>query len=670
MAAENPPFLPPDTGPAGGWYPPEDDPDLGSYCFTEGTESIDTTLTKKQDKELNPEKYMLIHPVYFEVKNESDAASFLFELLTNLQYVDQMAHLLPHGDMPDGTPVYTSTDQIPHDVSLSSFTHAYLSGLRVNGVSLMGKFWLKCHKKFTEFKLDPVFLLWLKGKDTSKRVTLDRMDMTGTERYSVGFFVNALAEQKLLENFNYQLRSALESSTHDEVPEFQCDILTMYNGKDPTRVIRMMTNTRANVGSLQKHTSALLGKPSIHLTFISYKVWDGLNEEKKTAYRGMQQQFASNVCALVLSGLRDPSLDVNACMPSRQVPEPGKISILNWVKATKSSDKTNLFSKVSLSPNGGIELWHFKSHVKEAREWVKLALPAIAMLSGIAFGDERERAEVMFLNPDKVWKQLDEGRKVDSIPSQRSIFMDFQPPTTSVQSKRGVRNNKRQPRVPMKGEKMQLQFDMELVKRNQERLNQTRTMAARPMAAGTATFSAAVAANVFGDAQVAQSGSRRSKAKLKAAQTESSLTIQHSLKIDPDVMLAAAALAAAKTAMAIGQATIAKLPPTAFEKLTHGTHNAPSYASRAAMHQPPRQLFQPATDTMFTMTQLKSPNRGRGRGGGLDRPGVRNFGTQPMAIGGIGSGSHQTENSISFDIAKRSRAIRLETSKKEKPPTK
>ena len=556
METDNPPSLPPDTADTGGWYHPGEEPDPGSIGFTEGTESIDTTLTKKQDKELNPEKYMLIHPVYFEVTNESNAACFLFELLSNLQLVDPMAHLLPHGDMPDETLAFTSTAQIPYDASLSSFAHAYLSGLRVNGNSLMGKFWLKCHKKFADFKVDPEFLSWLKGKNSSKRVTLDRMAMNGTERYSVGFFVNALAEQRLAENFNFQIMNSLDAATSDETPEFQCDVFTMYNGKDePTRVYRMMTNSRANVPILQDQTFALLGKPSINLTFIPYNVWEGLNEEKKTAYRVMQQQFTSNVSALLLSGLRDTSLDINVHEPSNFAPNPQKTSILGWIKSTKSSDTTNMFTKVSVSPNGTVELGLFRSHLREAREWSKLALAAIAILSGIELDDERERAEEMFQDPERVWQQLEAGRRANSVPNQRSVFMDFQPPNKIMPS---AVYKKRQPKAPKTREKLQLHFDMELVKKYQE-------------AKQTATTVAGNAADAQAGNPLPSANSRRSRAKAKEnTKATELLSTTNATSIDPHAAAAAAATISAQNAMNIGQATIAKFPPTALEKSAHG----------------------------------------------------------------------------------------------------
>ena len=296
---------------------------------------------------------MIIHPVYFEIHNEANAAGFLSDLLFNLQLVDPMAHLLPHGDMPDETPVLSDSEQIPYDASVSSFTSAYLSGLRVTSNVMFGKFWLRCHKKFTEFKLDPDFLQWLKGKNTaqSKRVVLDRMDLSGTERYSVGFFVNVLAEQRLADNFNHQVRKSLQEYENVEDIEFQCDVFTIYNGKnEPTRVYRMITNTRESVVTLQEKTSALLGTPSTNLTFISYRVWDLLDEKKKTAYRSMQQQFTASMCAIRLQGLCDPELTIYACKPNNSLTSPPKQSIVKWITSTKSTDTTDLFCKVSVCP--------------------------------------------------------------------------------------------------------------------------------------------------------------------------------------------------------------------------------------------------------------------------------------------------------------------------------
>ena len=83
-------------------------------------------MTKKQEKKRNPEKYMQIHSVYFEVVNDRNATRFLWEVLANLQLVDPMAQLLPHGDMPEETETFNNINQIPQDASVTNFTHAYL----------------------------------------------------------------------------------------------------------------------------------------------------------------------------------------------------------------------------------------------------------------------------------------------------------------------------------------------------------------------------------------------------------------------------------------------------------------------------------------------------------------------------------------------------------------
>ena len=151
MAAETPPALPPDTSLYGDEHPPDIEPDPYGTGYDEDLESIGTNLTLKQDKQRNPEKYMQIHPVYFEVVNDGNATRFLSEALLNLQLVDSTAQILPHGDMPEETETFNNINQIPNDASVSNFTHAYLSGLRVTSSSMKGKFWLRCLKNFPQF---------------------------------------------------------------------------------------------------------------------------------------------------------------------------------------------------------------------------------------------------------------------------------------------------------------------------------------------------------------------------------------------------------------------------------------------------------------------------------------------------------------------------------------
>ena len=177
---------------------------------------------------------MQIHPVYFEVVNDGNAARFLSEALINLQLVDSTAQILPHRDMPEETETFNNINQIPNDASVSNFTHAYLSGLRVTTSSMKGKLWIRCLKNFPQFKSNAGFLKWLEAENSTRRIILDRMVMQGTEWFAVGFFVNAIAELRLVDNFNDRLGLALLSIKKGDIPEFQCDVGTIYNKNVPT----------------------------------------------------------------------------------------------------------------------------------------------------------------------------------------------------------------------------------------------------------------------------------------------------------------------------------------------------------------------------------------------------------------------------------------------------
>ena len=99
-----------------------------------------------------------------------------------------MEQLLPHGDMPKETETFNKINQIPQDPSVTKYTHAYLSSLRVTTSSMKGKFWLRCLKSFPQFKADIGFLKWLKAENSPRRIILDKMVKQGTERFPVFFF--------------------------------------------------------------------------------------------------------------------------------------------------------------------------------------------------------------------------------------------------------------------------------------------------------------------------------------------------------------------------------------------------------------------------------------------------------------------------------------------------
>jgi hypothetical protein len=108
------------------------------------------------------------------------------------------------------------------------------------------------------------------------------------------------------------------------------------------------------------------------------------------------------------------------------------MSIFTWLTKVKSSDNWNLFPKVFPSDNGDIELWHHMSHEKEARAWMSTALAKIARESGIDIEHNRSEAKAMFTHPEKVWQSLAKLRRGVSHPVQRSVYMDFRPPTGVV----------------------------------------------------------------------------------------------------------------------------------------------------------------------------------------------------------------------------------------------
>ena len=107
------------------------------------------------------------------------------------------------------------------------------------------------------------------------------MVLQGTEWFTVGFFVNAIAELRLVDNFNDRLGLALLSIKKGDIPEFQCDVGTIYNKNVPTKVYRVLTNSKSNVHALQKLLKVIWSSPTNDVSFIPYTVWEILSEPKK-----------------------------------------------------------------------------------------------------------------------------------------------------------------------------------------------------------------------------------------------------------------------------------------------------------------------------------------------------------------------------------------------------
>ena len=86
------------------------------------------------------------------------------------------------------------------------------------------------------------------------------------------------------------------------------------------------------------------------------------------------------------------------------------------------------------------------SHDKETRAWLLTALAEIAKLSGIKWEINPAAADAMFKQPLKVWNSLAKLKRGVSLPAQRSVYMDYSPPTGVITfpARAVVQNSQRQ----------------------------------------------------------------------------------------------------------------------------------------------------------------------------------------------------------------------------------
>ena len=150
----------------------------------------------------------------------------------------------------------------------------------------------------------------------------------------------------------------------------------------------------------------------------------------------MHREFALNHNSRVFVGLKTGKL----CLRSG-------IKIETWLTKVQTNDKCNMFPKVFPCKNGDMELGYHVSHNQEVQAWLTTALAEIARLSGIMLSNNQSDAGEMFKTPDKVWASLDRLNRGVSLPAQRSVFMDFCPPTGIItfptrQPRRGKSNRK------------------------------------------------------------------------------------------------------------------------------------------------------------------------------------------------------------------------------------
>jgi len=166
--------------------------------------------------------------VNFEVKNEANASRFLTELLTNLQLAKPTASLSPTpGDLSNAL-AFDDTASLPKGGLRKAFVNTYLRGLAVVDNTLTNKFWMVCNTRLSDLKKIPTFLNWLKGEETSRRIQMVACYLPGTERRSVGIFVNVVTRNDLTGSFADRMRAVLlKRAPSQAVPTFQIEARMM-----------------------------------------------------------------------------------------------------------------------------------------------------------------------------------------------------------------------------------------------------------------------------------------------------------------------------------------------------------------------------------------------------------------------------------------------------------
>ena len=228
----------------------------------------------------------------------------------------------------------------------------------------------------------------------------------------------------------------------------------MHGSSGRVRLYRVFASSISDVQILNKKLAVIMPKPTADISYIPQKVWDSLLRPKKTEYYNMQRHFALSHNALRFVGLQNARQLL--AKTAQNVPA---ISIFTWLTRVQSTDNFILFPKVFLCEDGDIELWYHMSHDKETRAWLSTALAEIAKLSGINWEINPAAADAMFKQPLKVWNSLAKLKRGVSLPAQRSVFMDYSPPTGIITfpTRAAVQNRQR------KGPKsFKLVYDMDV----------------------------------------------------------------------------------------------------------------------------------------------------------------------------------------------------------------
>ena len=396
------------------------------------------------------------HPVDFEVTTSNadgtfNGLHFLQQLLTNLQRVDGTAELIPQKDASAEFVPLNSIDAIPSDSSAGFFVKNYL-GLKPKGPVMKGTFVVQCNIKFETFKKNAAFKAWLVGEIDVYKTHVDRVDLSGANRFQVGRFVNAMVRQDLEEPFKERVIMKIKETAgkrhSGKVPEFAIVCKPWYNKKSQTRMFQMIASSEEDAKVLDGLMSALFPESSKETMFFSEKVWVTLKPDVKSAGFDMHQTFMDDHGVILLKGINDTSLKVKtAC---------GKVfTIKQWLESLRTEDNgAALFSNVFPVSNGDFELWFSLGYHEEAKVRLSTALWEVAKLSGVDPVKEPEKAKAMFKNPS-VWRDVETNVLGLTLTDQKKAVSEFLlkiPVTEKVNSASRFRQ-------PPKKKRMQLVFD-------------------------------------------------------------------------------------------------------------------------------------------------------------------------------------------------------------------
>jgi hypothetical protein len=281
-----------------------------------------------------------------------------------------------------------------------------------------------------------------------------------------------VTRQDLVQNFQDQIETALLSTEVESgpTPEFQIEFVLVRGKMGVTFLYRLLTSTVQYAEILNAKMARIMPGPSpMDICYIKYQLWGLLPNKKKIAYYAMQKSFKNNQSAMRLKGVKNPHAmmgQLNSTGTTIQADKGKSVSVFTWLTTLQAADGFTMFPKVLPCRNGQIELWHNVAHTQEVKAWATTALTKIARLSQISIDKDRKRAEELFTHPEKVMDSIEKMKSEVSVPTARSVLMDFQPTvpnvvTTSQTGKQGHRHQSRRPRNAQNHVKLVFDLDEE-----------------------------------------------------------------------------------------------------------------------------------------------------------------------------------------------------------------